>query len=118
MKKFLMLIALPASLAAQTASDAGLKRINLQDAIALAQQNEPAAIAARGAIVQNRSAVRSSYAALMPSLNWSMNQSQSAGPRFGPNGQLIDYVASPWSYGTGLNSTLTLFDGGTKLNTI
>ncbi|MDQ3950042.1 MAG: TolC family protein, partial [Gemmatimonadota bacterium] len=59
------------------------------------------------------SAVRSAYGAFLPSLNFSMGQTQSRGRRQGPEGTLIDYVAST-SYSTGFSSTLTLFEGGRR----
>ena len=117
MKKLLVLFALPASLAAQRPADAGLRPITLQEAITQAQQNQPSAVSARNAVLSSRSAVRTAYAGMLPTLNFSMGQSQSSGPRIGPGGTLIEYV-NPWSYSTGLNTSLTIFDGGTKFNAI
>jgi outer membrane protein len=117
MKRLLFLFALPASLAAQQPADAGLRPVTLQEAITQAQQNEPAAIAARNAILLSKSGVRSAYGGMLPTLSFSMGQSQSSGPRIGPSGTIIEYV-NPWSYSTGLSTQLTIFDGGTKFNAI
>jgi outer membrane protein len=112
MKKFLLLAALPAALAAQQPADS-LHPITLKEAIALAQQNAPAAVAAEGQIKTANSAVTSAYASFIPSLSWSMGQSQSSGPRLGQDGTIIQYQ-NPWSYRTGINTSLQLFDGGRK----
>ncbi len=113
MKKFLLLAALPAALAAQQPAVDSLHPITLKEAIALAQQNAPAAVAAEGQIKTANSSVTSAYAAFIPSLNWSMSQRQSSGPRLGQDGTIIQYL-NPWSYSDGLNSSLTLFDGGRR----
>lgn len=109
----LALIAAP--LGAQTpavpASPAdSLTPISLEAAVAAAQLNSPAAVQARGSIVTSQSGVRSAYGAFLPSVNLSLGANQSSGQRQGPTGSLIDYTA-PRSYSTGLNSSITLFDG-------
>ena len=112
-KKFLFLAALPAALAAQQPAVDSLHPITLKQAIALAQQNAPAAVAAEGQIKTANSSVTSAYAAFIPSLSWTMGQRQSSGPRLGQDGTIIQYQ-NPWSYSDGLNTSLTLFDGGQK----
>jgi outer membrane protein len=114
MKKFLLLAALPAALAAQQPMPAdSLHPITLKEAIALAQQNAPAAVAAEGQIKTANAGVTSAYAEFIPSLSWSMGQRQSSGPRLGQDGTIIQYL-NPWSYSDGLNSSLTLFQGGRR----
>ena len=45
-----------------------------------------------------------------------MNQS---GDRFDAQGRLVPYLApQPWSYSTGISSTVNLFDGGRRLNEV
>lgn len=90
-----------------------LHPISVEDAVRLAQRNSPTAIQARGQIRTSNSAVRSAYGAFLPNLNFSLGQTQSRGRRQGQEGTLVDYVA-PASYSTGLNSTLTLFEGGRR----
>jgi outer membrane protein len=114
MKKFLILAALPAALAAQQPATDSLRPITLKQAVALAQQNAPSAIAAEGQITTANSAVTSAYASFIPSLSWTMGQSQSSGTQQNPNGQLVQYSAAPWSFNDGISSSLTLFDGGQK----
>ena len=118
MKKFLLLAAFPAALAAQQSVVAGLRPISMQDAIALAQQNQPTSIAARNSILTSKSSVKAGYSQFIPSLNWNMNQNQSAGPRQGPDGTIIPYVAQPWTYNEGFTASLTLFNGGKMFSDI
>ncbi len=118
MKTWLMLAALPAALAAQQPAVDSLHPITLTQAIALATQNAPAAIAAQGQISSANAAVTSAYANFIPTLSWSMGQSQQSGERFQPNGQLTPYSAAPWSYSDGLQTRLTLFNGGQRFATV
>jgi outer membrane protein len=99
--------------AAQSIPADSLYPISLDEAVGLAQRNAPGAVQARGQIRTSNSAVRSAYGAFLPSLNFSLGQTQSRGRRQGPEGTLIDYVA-PTSYSTGFSSTLTLFEGGRR----
>jgi outer membrane protein len=113
MKKFLLLAALPAALAAQQPAADSLHPITLKEAIALAQQNGPAAIAAEGQIKTASSSVTSAYASFLPSLSWSMGQSQNIGTVSNPDGSIVPSIA-PWRFNEGLSAGLTLFDGGQK----
>lgn len=107
--------ALPAALFAQQVSAADtLRAISLTDAVAMARENAPAAVQARGQLRTSASSVRSAYAALLPSLSVSLNQSKQGGQRFDNTGKLVPYTAAPWSYSTGLSSSINLFDGGRR----
>jgi outer membrane protein len=99
--------------AAQGTAADSLYPISLEEAVRLAQRNAPSAVQARGQVRTTNSAVRSAYGAFLPSLSFSMGQTQSRGRRQGQEGTLIDYVA-PTSYSTGFSSTLTLFEGGRR----
>jgi outer membrane protein len=55
--------------------------------------------------------VRQARAALYPTLNATAGQSKSAGDRLGQSGQLVPFTGA-WTYSTGLNSQVTLFDAG------
>src|SRR6185312_395802 len=55
--------------------------------------------------------VRSARAQLYPTLSASAGQSISAGDRIGQSGTLVPYTPV-WQYSTGLQSSITLFDGG------
>src|ERR1043166_4120608 len=115
MKKVFLMAALPAALAAQRPADAGLRPITLQEAISLAQQNQPSAVQARNAIAASKLQVRSGFAAFIPTMTFSMGQNQSAGPRPGPDGTIIPFVAQPWNYTNGYSANLNLFNGGRDL---
>ncbi|MDE3173769.1 MAG: TolC family protein [Gemmatimonadota bacterium] len=118
MKTWLMLAALPAALAAQQPAADSLHPITLKQAIALATQNAPAAVAAQGQISSANAAVTSAYANFIPTLSWSMGQSQQSGDRFGQSGTIVPYAAQPWSYSDGLRTSLTLFDGGQRFASV
>lgn len=113
MKKFLLLAALPAALAAQQPAADSLHPITLKEAIALAQQNGPSAIAAEGQIETANAGVTSAYASFLPSLSWSMGQSQNIGTVTNPNGTIVPSIA-PWRETESMSTGLTLFDGGQK----
>lgn len=114
------LLALPAALAAQTVPDTLAARpIALRDAVALAEQNGLAAIQARGQIRTAESSVRAARGALLPSASISMGQVNQSGERLDAQGRLVPYLASqPWTYSTGLNSSVNLFDGGRRWNEV
>ena len=120
LRSTLALLALPAALAAQAVSDTLAARpIALRDAVALAEQNGLAAIQARGQIRSAESGVRAAKGALLPNLTISLGQVNQSGERLDAQGRLVPYLApQPWTYSTGLNSTLNLFDGGRRLNEV
>ena len=102
-----------AAVGGQAPAADSLYPISLDEAVRLAQRNAPAAVQARGQVRTSNSAVRSAYGAFLPSVNFSMGQTQSRGRRQGQEGTLVDYVART-SYSTGFTSTLTLFEGGRR----
>ncbi|MEP6620396.1 MAG: TolC family protein [bacterium] len=114
------ILVLPAALTAQAASDTLAARpIALRDAVAQAEQSGLAAIQARGQVRTAESSVRSARGALWPSLSLSLGQSNRSGDQQGPGGTLVPYSASsPWTYNTGLSSSLTVYDGGRKRNEV
>src|SRR5687768_240068 len=115
----LALLLAPALLGAQSPDTLAARPIPLRDAVALAQQNGLAAVQARGQVRNAESSVRAARAALLPSLNFTMGQVNQSGDRFDNQGRLVPYLApQPWSYSTGISSTLNLFDGGRRLGEI
>ena len=114
------LLALPTALAAQSVSDSLAARpIALREAVALAEQNGLAAIQARGQIRTAESGVRTAKAALLPNLNISLGQVNQSGERLDAQGRLVPYLATqPWTYSTGLTSSINLFDGGRRWNEV
>jgi outer membrane protein len=115
----LALLALPLALHAQAADSLGARPIPLRDAVTLAQENALGAVQARGQVRTAESSVRAARAALLPSLNVTLGQVNQSGDRLDAQGRLVPYLApQPWTYSTGLSSTLNLFDGGRRLNEI
>ncbi|HEX7978654.1 MAG TPA: TolC family protein [Gemmatimonadaceae bacterium] len=109
----------PALLGAQSVDSLGAKPIALKDAVSQAQQNALGAVQARGQVRTAESAVRAARASLFPSLNLTMGQVNQSGDRFDSQGRLVPYLApQPWSYSTGISSTVNLFDGGRRLNEV
>ncbi len=117
----LALLLLPGALVAQTtvADSLGARPISLADAVAAAQQNSLGSIQARGQVRTAESSVRSAKGALLPSLNVSLGQVNQSGDRLDSQGRLVPYLApQPWTYSTGLSSTLNLFDGGRRISEV
>jgi outer membrane protein len=115
----LALLLAPTLLGAQAADTLAARPIPLRDAVALAQQNALGAVQARGQIRTAESSVRAARASLFPSLNLTLGQVNQSGERFDAQGRLVPYLApQPWSYSTGISSTLNLFDGGRRLSEI
>jgi outer membrane protein len=113
------LLALPAVLSAQVIDTLAARPIALSEAVSLAEQNGLAAIQARGQIRTAESGVRMARAALLPNLNISLGQVNQSGQRLDAQGRLVPYLAQqPWTYSTGLTSTLNLFDGGRRINEV
>ena len=120
-RKLVVALAIPALAGAQTLPevpapqpvqiDTTFKQISLADALRLAHENNVQNITAANAIRTQNNNVRGAKLAFYPDLSASASQSKSAGQRVGPGNQLIDFAPS-WSYNTGLNSSMTLFDGG------
>jgi outer membrane protein len=93
-----------------------LHPISIQEAVSLAQRNAPAAVQARGQLRTTSSAVRSAYGAFLPSVSVSANQNRQSGQRFDALRNQVVSVTNPWSYSTGLSSSLELFDGGRRFS--
>ena len=96
-------------------SDTAFHPIDLQRAIQLAQRNAPIAVQARGQIRTANSSVRAAYAAFLPGVTITAGQSNQTGDRLGQSGNIVPFNPKhPWSYTTGIRSTLRLFDGGQR----
>lgn len=113
------LLGLPLALQAQSVDTLAARPIPLREAVAIAQQNSLGAVQARGQIRTAESSVRAARAALLPSLNLTLGQVNQSGDRLDAQGRLVPYLApQPWTYSTGISSSLNLFDGGRRLNEI
>src|SRR4051812_41086782 len=101
------LLALPAALSAQAISDSLIAQpIALRAAVTLAEENGLVAIQSRGQIRTAQSAVRSAKGALWPSLNLSLNQTNTSGNQLDPITGVVTprRATRPWNYSTGLTS--------------
>lgn len=113
MLKSFILCVVAAPLAAQSPADS-LRPISLQEAVSLAQRNNPSAVTARGQTRAAQSSVRSAYGAFIPSLNANVSQTQQSGERFDNIRNQVVQSTQPTSYRAGLSSSLELFDGGRR----
>ena len=108
-KRIAALLAVPMVLSAQPPAQpqpvidpAQGRLISLDEAIRLAQQNSPAALQARGNLRTRALAVRSAYAAFLPTLNTSVGLSRPLTVRDGEERQ--------WGHSNSISSSITLFD--------
>jgi outer membrane protein len=114
MKLALSLLVVPAALLAQQ-TDAGFKPVSLQEAVAMAQQNSPSAVQARGAIENAQGTVGTTRYQLFPTLSASMAHSRGSGQTNDPTtGAIVTRVNRP-NYSDGLTASYTLFDGGKRV---
>jgi outer membrane protein len=119
MKKWTMVTALviaPMMAGAQGVTDA--RPISLDEAIRLAQQNQPQTVNARNAVRQSENTVRRNFFTLgyIPTLGVSSGWSQQGGDRYF-EGVKLPSSGTPWSFSRGLNiGGITLFDGGAAWN--
>jgi outer membrane protein len=115
-----LLIAAAAISAASTfaGSDSIPVPTSLAEVVALAQQNALSVVQAAGDERATASAVRSAYAAFLPSVSVSAGGSRqlpSTGARTTiDNGQVVTLAEQPWSFNMGLGANVTLFDGGQR----
>lgn len=107
-----LILTAPAALA-QSPNDS-LRTITLQEAVSLAQRNNPSAVTARGQTRAAQSSVRSSYGSFIPSLSANVSQTQQQGQRFDNVRNQVVQSSQPWNYSAGLSSSLELFDGGRR----
>jgi outer membrane protein len=91
-----------------------MRPISLSEAVSTAQLNAPAAVQARGQLRTSSSAVRSALGAFVPSLSFSLNQTQQSGQQLDPYRNQIVTTTQPWRYSAGLSTGLELFDGGRR----
>jgi outer membrane protein len=93
------------------------RKISLEEAIRLAQQNSPLAIQAEGTERTSNAARVSAIGAIMPSVTLSAGHVVQFGggqTRTNQNGEQVTIASAPVN-STGLNLNMTLFDGGQRL---
>jgi outer membrane protein len=116
-KQLVLALVLPAALAAQGASGLGDARpISLDEAIRLAQQNQPATVQARNALRTGESSIRQTLLGYLPSLSVGQSASQRGGTQL-VQGVPLPLTGNPWSYGRSLSfGQVVLFDGMQRWN--
>ncbi len=102
-------------------AEAQRRAITLDEAISLARRVNPEVVQARGDYRAAGSTVRNAWAQYLPNLNGTADAGQSFFPESGSRpdpvtGELIGGTSSNKSYGFGLSSSLTLFDGFARKN--
>lgn len=93
------------------------RRITLQEAVTMAQQNSPQAIAAEGTERTSRAARTSAVGAILPSASISAGHTIQMGggqTRLNANGEQVTVASRPTN-NLGLNLNMMLFDGGQRL---
>ena len=93
------------------------RKISLNEAIRMAEQNAPAAVQAEGAERTSRAARVSAIGAIMPSVSLNLGRVIQYGggqTRINSNGEQVTIASAPVN-STGLNLNMTLFDGGQHL---
>jgi outer membrane protein TolC len=110
LKSLVILVLLPLGAAAPqsaapTAQDS-LHPIGLDEAVSLAQRNNPLAVQARGQTRTAASSVRSAWGSFIPSLTASMSQNKRSAERFDPIQDRFVSSTQPWNYSTGLSTGL------------
>lgn len=109
-KSLIALLAVPTLAMAQQAGE--YRPVSLAEAIRLAKENYLTMVTSTNAIRSAGNTVRSARAAYYPTLSLSAGQSKSAGERVNSQTNQLTSFASDWSYSTGVNANVTLYDGG------
>ena len=119
-RQLTLLVAVPLSLTAQTPQqtpqgqqmgDTTMHPISLAEAIRLASDRNVSNIIASNSVRSATNSVRSARAQLIPQVTASAGQSKSYGDRVGQSNQIVSFVPA-WSYNTGVQSSMTIFDAG------
>lgn len=115
LKQFVMIAAFPAAVVAQSGLSEA-KPISLDEAVKLAQTNQPQTVIARNALRTGESTIRSTLLGYLPSLSLSTGANQRGGTQI-VGGVPIPVTGKPWSYTQTLGiGTVTLFDGMQRWN--
>lgn len=89
------------------------RAISIDEAVHAAQQNAPSVVLARNSVRTSDVSIKQTTLGYLPSLALSATANQRGGTQL-INGVPLGFSGSPWSYSRGLNSSLTLWDGGQR----
>ena len=110
----LAMIVAPAVVGAQIGGEA--RPIALDDAVRMAQLNQPATVQARNALRTGESSIRQTLLGYLPSLGIGTGATQRGGERYA-EGIKLPTTPNPWSYSRGLSiGNVMLFDGFQRWN--
>ena len=90
--------------------------ISLAEAVELAQRNSPAAVQARGQIRTGQIAIRSAYAAFIPTVSIQASNTMQSPVVQRVNQQTGELVTGRWAGNAGFNFNLEVFDGFRRMN--
>jgi len=91
------------------------RTVTLDEAIALALRSQPAIIQAQGDLDVAHAGQREAIGSYLPTLSFSSGMSQNSSTRFNTATQRVENLAPTVSYSTGLNTSLVVFDGFSRL---
>jgi outer membrane protein len=111
-----VLLIIPSIASAQVIGTDNARPITLDEAVTMAQRNAPVAIQARGIERTSRQQVNNAYASFIPSLTISAGGTRqfTNAQTIIRDGQTVTLPSEPWSYSTGMNFGVELFDGGRR----
>jgi outer membrane protein len=114
MRYFVLAALVPAALSAQAPADSA-RRISLEEAVRLAQQNSPQMVSARNNIDANESTVRTRWSAFLPTFSGSISSSWGAGQVFDNKGDIVSRNnVTPWNWSRRISANWLVFDGGDR----
>jgi outer membrane protein len=102
----------PVVLGAQSATAANARPISIDDAVRLAVQNSPTTVFSRNTERSSEAAIKFAKAQFLPSLALTYSANNQGGTQF-VQGVPVPVSGLPWTYSRGINTNLTVFDGGT-----
>lgn len=102
----------PVVLQAQTSAAANARPISIDDAVRLAVQNSPTTVISRNNERSSEAAIKFAKAQFLPSLALTYSANNQGGTQF-VQGVPVPVSGLPWTYSRGINTNLTVFDGGT-----
>jgi outer membrane protein len=114
MQVMALLLVAPVGAYSQTFTDA--RPISLDEAVRLAQQNQPSVVQARNSIRTSESTIRTTLFGYLPQLSISSSASQRGGTTI-VQGVPLPFSGNPWSYSQGLQfGSVVVFDGLQRWN--
>ncbi len=86
------------------------RAISVDEAVALARRNAPAAVQARGTTRTSSAQLRRTVAQFFPTMNATLGSSRQGGETFF-QGNLVPFSGNPWNFSQGLSANVDIFNG-------